>query len=159
MNKKYQKYIEYIVNDIKPPYFKNMEDSYGLRTNEYPLVLSKLFKGPVSIKGNRVYDSNGNEIYRENSDGYWIKSEYDTNGNKIYQEYSNGSWIKREYDDNDHIIYRENSDGVWYKKEYDDNGNRIYFENSNGTWYKYGYDSNGNNIYYEDSDGYIIDNR
>ena len=132
MNKKYQKYIEYIVNDIKPPYFKNMEDSYGLRTNEYPLVLSKLFKGSVSIKGNRVYDSNGNEIYRENSDGSWIKKEYDTNGNKIYFEDSDGYWIKSEYDSNGNLIYSENSDGYWNKKEYDNNGKLIYYENSDG---------------------------
>jgi hypothetical protein len=161
MNKKYQKYIEYIVNDIKPPYFHNMEDHYGLKDNEYPLVLSKLYEQPVTIKGNNVYDINGNIIYYEYDNGDWRKYGYDDNDNEIYYETSDGDgdWIKYEYDINGNNIYSENSDGDWYKYEYDDNGNRIYFENSNGTWYKYGYDSNGNNIYYEDSDGYIIDNR
>lgn len=38
-----------------------------------------------------LYDSNGNEIYYEQSNtGYWSKSEYDSNGNKIYYENSNG---------------------------------------------------------------------
>jgi hypothetical protein len=38
-----------------------------------------------------LYDSNGNEIYYENSDGYWWKQEYDeSNGNRIYYEDSTG---------------------------------------------------------------------
>jgi len=136
MNKKYIKYIEYIVNDIELPYFKNMEENYGLSEKEYPLVLSKLFNQSVTIKGDRVYGTNGNKIYFEDSNGDWAKYEYDTNGNKIYYEYSNGYWNKREYDTN---------------------GKLIYSEYSNGSWTKYGYDDNGNEIYYEDSDGVIID--
>ena len=42
-------------------------------------------KGPLSL-----YDSNGNKIYYEHSNGYWEKREYDSNGNKIYFEASNG---------------------------------------------------------------------
>ena len=90
MNKKYERYINYIVNDIQPPYFINMRDSYGLSPNEYELVLSKVFNQPVTIKDNRIYDTNGNLIYYESSNGYWSKREYDTNGNRIYTEYSNG---------------------------------------------------------------------
>ena len=56
----------------------------------------------------------------------------DKNGNEIYREDSNGFWIKREYDSNGNVIYRETSDGYWCKWEYDSNGNRIYFENYNG---------------------------
>ena len=37
-----------------------------------------------------VNDSNGNRIYYENSDGYWIKKEYDSKGNEIYYENSDG---------------------------------------------------------------------
>ena len=111
MNKKYERYIDYIVNDIELPYFKNMEDHYGLKQEEYPLVLSKVYNQSVTIKGNRVYDKNGNKIYFENSDGYWSK---------------------REYDDNVKLIYYEDSDGYWEKIEYDTNGNQIYFENSDG---------------------------
>ena len=47
-----------------------MEDHYGLRLDEYKLILSKVFNQPVNIKGNHVYDINGNRIYYENSDGY-----------------------------------------------------------------------------------------
>ena len=42
MNKKYEKYINYIVNDIELPYFKNMGENYGLRPDEYELVIDKL---------------------------------------------------------------------------------------------------------------------
>ena len=38
----------------------------------------------------RLYDANGNLIYRETSNGYWWKQEYDTNGNEIYYEDSSG---------------------------------------------------------------------
>ena len=85
-----------------------------------------------------IKNSNGKEIYWENSDGHWYKREYDSKGNMIY-------W--------------ENSDGYWSKREYDSNGNRIYFEESNGSWIKREYDSNGNRIYWEDSYGGIIDDR
>ena len=36
----------------------------------------------------RIKDSNGKEIYFEDSDGFWYKKEYDSNGNKIYFENS-----------------------------------------------------------------------
>jgi hypothetical protein len=35
----------------------------------------------------------------------------DKNGNIIYREYSNGYWVKREYDDQGKEIRFENSDG------------------------------------------------
>ncbi len=115
MNKKYERYIEFIVSDIKPPYYENMREIYGVSEKEYPLVLSKIFNGPitiiVTIRNNSVYDANGNLIYREKDNGFWVKKEYNTNGNEIYSE---------------------NSNGFWYKKEYDDQGNKIYYEDSYG---------------------------
>ena len=111
MNKKYEKYINYIVNDIQPPYFINMKDNYGLSEKEYSLVLSKIYNQQVRIKGKRVYNTNGNEIYYENSNGYWVKKEYDTNGNMIYSETSDGFWVKKEYDNQGNLIYTETSDG------------------------------------------------
>jgi len=136
MNKKYERYIEYIVSDIEAPYFENMRDAYGLRPDEYELVLSKVYNEPVSIlisiEGDRVYNTNDNQIYFEDSNGDWKKREYDNNGNLIYQENSNGGWYKYEYDDNGNIIYREYNNGFWEKREYDTNGNIIYRENSDG---------------------------
>ena len=40
-----------------------------------------------------IKDSNGNQIYCENSSGYWSKQEYDANGNLIYYENSDGTII------------------------------------------------------------------
>lgn len=48
----------------------------------------KIKKFPFSIK-----DSNGNEIYYEDSDVYWSKSEYDSHDNQIYYENSSGTII------------------------------------------------------------------
>jgi len=58
-----------------------------------------------------ILDKNGNNIYFEDSDGFWAKREYDSQGNQTY-------W--------------ENSDGYWVKREYNSQGNQIYYENSNG---------------------------
>ena len=65
------------------------------------------FSFPIVVK-----DANGNETYREKSNGYWRKYEYDANG---------------------YVTYFEDSDEFWYKREYDANGNETYFENSGGT--------------------------
>ena len=112
MNKKYERYIEFIVSDLQPPYFENMKDSYGLKDSEYELVLSKLYNQPVTIQGRSVYDNNDNTIYREDSNGYWEKYQYDTNGiNEIYREDSTGNWYKYEYDTKGNLMYYENSDG------------------------------------------------
>ncbi len=40
-----------------------------------------------------VYDEKGNQIYCEDSNGYWSKREYDEKGNVIYFENSNGEII------------------------------------------------------------------
>ena len=109
MNKKYERYISYIIENIEKPYFKNMKEMYGLRPDEYEMVLSKVYGQPVTINGNNVYDQYGNRIYYENSDGYWYKRGYDINGNIIYYETSSG-----------------------YIEEFDQYGNRIYSVDSNG---------------------------
>ena len=41
----------------------------------------------------KLYDAKGNEIYRETSDGYWVKREYDAEGNVIYCASTNGVLI------------------------------------------------------------------
>jgi len=79
-----------------------------------------------------IKDNNDKVIYREYSDGYWIKREYDDESNVIYSENSKGYWIKNEYDDASHLIYHEDSNGYWSKHEYDDEGNEIYYEYSGG---------------------------
>ena len=63
-------------------------------------------KGSLSL-----YDSNENQIYYENSKGYWVKQEYDSNCNEIYLEDSDGYWIKQEFDVNGKVIYFEASTG------------------------------------------------
>ncbi len=83
----------------------------------------------------------------------------DKNNNQIYYEDSKGYWWKREFDSNNNEIYCENSTGYWCKREFDKNNNEIYYETSNGYWSKREFNKNNNLIYCEDSSGYIIDNR
>jgi hypothetical protein len=59
-----------------------------------------------------IKDSQGKEIYYENSEGGWYKSEYDSQGNEIYFETSNRYWCKREYDSQGKEIYIESSKGT-----------------------------------------------
>jgi hypothetical protein len=80
----------------------------------------------------RIKDKNNNQIYCEDSNGFWSKREYDSNNNEIYYEDSYDYWVKREYDSNNNKIYYENPDGFWEKREFDKNNNEIYYEDSNG---------------------------
>jgi len=59
----------------------------------------------------RINDKNGNTIYFENSDGFWVKYEFDKNSNQTYHENSDGYWSKFEYDKNGKETYHENSYG------------------------------------------------
>ena len=74
-----------------------MKIAQQLKIKEFPFIIK---------------NKDGNEIYLENSNGYWCKSEYDANGKEIYRESSNGIWFKYEYDSNGNEIYRETSNGV-----------------------------------------------
>lgn len=111
MNKKYERYIKYIVDNLEAPYFINMRDNYGLSPNEYELVLSKVYNHPVTIKNNSIYSNKGKLIYSEVANGYWEKWEYDANGNQTYFEDELGFWAKWGYDANGNQIYHEDSNG------------------------------------------------
>lgn len=60
----------------------------------------------------KIKDKQGNEIYFENSEGFWAKYEYDSVGKRIYYEDSDGDWSKYEYDSVGNRIYYENSKGI-----------------------------------------------
>ncbi len=83
------------------------------------------FTFPIEIK-----DSEGNQTYFENSNGYWWKHEYDADNNETYYETKKGYWFKKEYDAKGNETYYEDSKGYWRKREYDAKGNETYFEDS-----------------------------
>ena len=75
-------------------------------------TVAEQIKWDFKTNGNlEIKDKNGNQIYLEYSDGYWIKWEYDSKGNKIYIEISNVFWVKYEYDSQGNQIYYEDSKG------------------------------------------------
>ena len=76
-----------------------------------------------------IKDNDGQEIYHEDSDGYWCRIEY-KDGLQVYYENSRGYWWKSEYKDGNGIYY-ENSRGYSYKREYKD-GEEVYFKDSDG---------------------------
>ena len=104
------KIIKVMKNDF--PLFKNME-SCGfyeqLSRDELNYVLSGIFGKPVKVEEYGIYDENNNEIYWEESDGFWVKREYNDYGNIIYSVDSNGYWTKTEYDEYGNEIYYEHS--------------------------------------------------
>tara|TARA_Y100000389_G_scaffold178413_1_gene191593 strand:+ start:256 stop:612 length:357 start_codon:yes stop_codon:yes gene_type:complete len=112
MNKKYERYINFVVDDLQPPYYENMRDIYGLRPDEYELVLSKVFNEPIKIINDDTVVKKG--------------------GITLYREKVNGFWVKKEYNADNQITYREYYDGYWERWEYDVNGNKIYYENEEG---------------------------
>ena len=112
MNRKYEKYIDYIVSDLEIPYFINMRDSYGLRPEEYKLVLSKVFNEPIKIiHDDTVVKQGGKTLYREKDNGFWVKKEYNADNQMTYREYNDGYWERWEYDDYGYENYYEDSDG------------------------------------------------
>lgn len=78
------------------------------------------------------FNDAGQEIYREEENGYWVKREYDEQGRQVYWETNRGGWAKHQYDDAGNETFYENSDGFWYKAEFSDSGFRTYYEDSNG---------------------------
>ena len=57
---------------------------------------------------------------------------HDSRGNEIYWEDSNKSWQKTEFDSNNNLTSFLNSGGYSYKQEFDLNSNVTYYENSKG---------------------------
>ena len=81
--------------------------------NSYIHWLCENFKISLKYNGNEYkFDENNNEIYYENSTGFWVKREFDENNNKIYLENSTGFRSTWEFDKNNEQIYFENSYGL-----------------------------------------------
>jgi len=78
----------------------------------------------------RLYNKEGQQVYFEDSDCHWRKSDY-KDGNEVYHEDSYGYWWKCDYDSNGNETYYENSFSYWYKCEHEE-GNEVYFEDSSG---------------------------
>ena len=140
MNKKYERYIEYIINDIKPPYIYNMREIYGLSEDEYKTILSKIFNHKVMIH----YGYNGTEISVYNTSADLVYYE----GPRFWEEF-NRQKIGGKY----RVLFYHNSIGKTERFEYDSDGNDIYFEDNNGYWERREFDTNGKVISYSDSDG------
>ena len=102
----------------------------------------------------RLTDENGVVRYKyTNKHTRSTQSTYNSIGNKLKFEDSDGDWYKCTYNSNGRRLTYKDSDGYWDKSTYDSNGNQLTFENSNGYWRKHTYDSSGNELTYENSKG------
>jgi hypothetical protein len=135
------------------------------------------------------YEYGVNEYFFENSFGYWFKKMYDTNGNEIYYEDSDGEIIDNRNNGNlnesidyyNKIVnileppYVQNLEVIGIDKDHyklifeklfnqpvsvgnydvlNSNRKELYFETSDGYWRKTEYDINGKLIYFENYEGY-----
>jgi hypothetical protein len=106
-----------------------------------------------TTEGLKLKDENG--VVRYSFDGF-AQYTYDSNGNQLTFEDSDGFWTKSTYNSNSYLLTSENSHGDWSKYTYDSNGNRLTSEVSHGDWSKSTYDSNNNQLTYESSSGLSI---
>jgi hypothetical protein len=86
----------------------------------------------------------------------------DKNGRMIYREWSDGTWIKKSYNESGLETEFETSEGYHSTYEYDEKGHVIYFEKEdkgNSYWFKREYDKDNILIYHETDEGVILDNR
>jgi len=77
-----------------------------------------------------LFNKDGHIVYYEYEDRYWQKREYKKEGDQMYLEDSLGFWSKCKYKDGKQVYY-EDSDGLWWTREYEGD-KEIYFENSDG---------------------------
>lgn len=105
-----------------------------------------------------LFDRNGNQVYREDSDGFWWKQEYDEEQRETRFENSTGRVEINVYEETGDLrsVYK-NSELIEHW-EFDINGNITFkYTASNNYWWEKEYDSNNNVIYHENSiDGIII---
>ena len=64
---------------------------------------------------------------------------YNSNGNQLTFENSNGNWHKYTYDSDGNVLTYKDAYGYWAKRTYDSMGNELTYENSNGE--KRGFDT------------------
>jgi hypothetical protein len=85
-----------IISILDKPYFKNLE-SMGIDMDHYNEIFKRIYNETVTINiGERYISSeSGKTLYYEISNGGWYIFEYDENVNQIYGENSNGYWFKR----------------------------------------------------------------
>jgi hypothetical protein len=102
--------IEFFKENPKPPYFKILKH-FDLSKDVMNYILSGIFVEPVKYSHNVILDENGNNIYMEDSEGYWSRREFDDNGNDIYYENSDGDWYRKKYKKNGKLKYYEDSTG------------------------------------------------
>lgn len=133
--------VRYLLNEVEELKLKNKNKimkktiAQQLNVEHFPFIIK---------------DANGNEIYTEDADGFWIKTEWDPNGNGYTITNPYGYWEKSEFDSNGDRIYWENSKGIIEDNrnvpEEKSNNRVIYGENLNGDRYKMEIDSEGNQI-------------
>jgi hypothetical protein len=112
-------YNEKVSKVLEPPYFHNMKEQFGITEYKDKVeILSYLFNDNISVHGKTIENSNGDEIYNEENNGYWRLWNYNEDGNVIYSEDRSGSWSKSIYDENGKEISYEESNGyIWVDNE------------------------------------------
>ena len=101
--------IDKIIDVLEEPYFKSL-DNIGIDDKELIQdIFNTLYNNQVNIQYDKylIIISDGLKEYYEYYDGFWLKREH--NQNNLYIENSYGYWEKKVYDENGSIVYYQNS--------------------------------------------------
>ena len=105
-------------------------------------TIAEIFKHNFKDGDFKLFDDFGNEIYRENSNGYWNKNFYNDDYKIIKIESSGG--IKIIINSLKTKAQKANHDfGNVDFEVFDEMGNRINIENLDSQWSRYFFDDNG----------------
>lgn len=106
----------------------------------------------------RLFNGTGNQVYYENSDGFWWKQVYDDKQRIIGFENSSGQKETTTYTDKGKTFSVTFSDKTFENWYFDKEDRVTYRYNSvNEYWFYKNYDSEGNVTYYKNSiDGIVI---
>ena len=94
---KHYRILDKISDHVQLPYFDSMVGLTIYDVDDQLYIMKKILGNDIYIRGNVIYDhrvnnENGNEIYFENSNGFWEKREYNDNGKiMLYYEDSHGN--------------------------------------------------------------------
>ena len=119
MEEREELFLQKIKNILTKPYFSTFSNMGVDESDTQNKVLSLVYGEPIKTGVNpyvpsnmNIYDKSGRLLYNENiNTKYWEERVYNSDGERVFYENSKGFWLKREYDENGEVVYYEDSSG------------------------------------------------
>jgi YD repeat-containing protein len=91
--------------------------------------MKNIFGTTKSIK---LYEGKELRYQYRGGGGYQSQCTYDSNGNTLKYDNSDGNWFKFTYNSNGDMLTYKNSEGDWFKYTRDSEGKELRFDNHKG---------------------------